>query len=116
MNAEMEETNAAGMRVALTRKALTPVAAIPVSVVMGYHVLIEMSAQRVSTTVIGKRSVLTQVVHIAVLVSMDIMEMASSVKASKSFKFICVILFINFNKAYSGLGSAIEMANNGFFI
>ena len=64
-----------------------------------------------STTVIGKRSVLTQVVHIAVLVSMDIMEVASSVKASKSFKFIYLTLFINFNKAFSGLGSAIEMAN-----
>ena len=107
----MEQTTAAMMRVALTRKALTPVAAIPVSMVTGYHVLIEMSAQRVSTTVIGKRSVLIQVVHIAVLVSMDIMEMASSVKASKSFTFIYLTLFINFNKAYSGLGSAIEMAN-----
>ena len=73
-----------------------------------------MSAQRVSTTVIVKRSVLTQGVHIAVLVPMDIMEMASSVKASKSFKFIYLTLFINFNKAYSGLSSAIEMANNGF--
>ena len=67
-----------------------------------------------STTVIVKRSVLTQGVHIAVLVPMDIMEMASSVKASKSFKFIYLTLFINFNKAYSGLSSAIEMANNGF--
>jgi len=98
----MEEITAARMRVALTRKALTPVDAIPVSMVMGYHVLIERSAQRLSPSVIGKRSVLTQVVHIAVLVPMDIMEMASSVKASKSFTFIYLTSFINFNKAYSG--------------
>ena len=40
MNAEMEHKNAAGMRVALTRKALTPVAAIPVSMVTECHVVI----------------------------------------------------------------------------
>ena len=40
MNAEMEQTDAARMRVASTRKALTPVAAIQVSMVTGYHVVI----------------------------------------------------------------------------
>ena len=40
MNAEMEHTDAAGKQVALTRKALTPVAAIPVSMVTGYRVMI----------------------------------------------------------------------------
>ena len=40
MNAEMEQKNAAGMRVALTRKALTTVAAIPVSMVTEWYVLI----------------------------------------------------------------------------
>ena len=40
MNAEMEQTDAAWMRDVLTRKALTPVAAIPVSMVTGCHVVI----------------------------------------------------------------------------
>ena len=40
MNAEMEQKNAAGMRVVLTRKALTIVAAILVSMVTEWYVLI----------------------------------------------------------------------------
>jgi len=40
MNAEMEQTDAAGMLVALTHRALTPVAVIQVSMVMGCHVAI----------------------------------------------------------------------------
>ena len=40
MNAQMEQTDVAGMPVALTRKALTPVAAISVSMVTGCHVVI----------------------------------------------------------------------------
>ena len=40
MNAEIEQTDAAGTRDALTRKALTLVAVIQVSVVTGYRVVI----------------------------------------------------------------------------
>lgn len=40
MNAGMEQIDAAGMRVALTHKALTPVTVIQVSMVMGYHAVI----------------------------------------------------------------------------
>ena len=65
-----------------------------------------------STTVIGKRSVLTQEVHIAVLVSMDIKAMASSVKVSKSFRFIYVTKYVNSNKAYSGLSSATDILDS----
>ena len=68
MNAGMEQTDAAGMLVVLTPKDRTPVAAIPVSIVTECHVVILMSAHRVSTTVIRKRSVLIQKDHIAVLV------------------------------------------------
>ena len=60
MNAQMEQKNAAGMRVVLTPKALTPVAAILVSMVTEWYVLISMSAHGVTTTVIGKRGVLIQ--------------------------------------------------------
>ena len=60
MNAEIEQTDAAGMHVALTLRALTTVAAIPVSMVTECHVLILMSAHRVTTSVIGMRSVLIQ--------------------------------------------------------
>ena len=52
-----------------------------------------------STTVIGKRSVLIQKDHIAVLVWMDTTEMANSVKVRESFRFIYVILYINRDKA-----------------
>ena len=58
MNAKMGQTNAARMRSALTPKALTPVAAVTVSVVMECHVMMSMSARRVSTTVIEKLSAL----------------------------------------------------------
>jgi len=40
MNAEMEQTDAAGMRVALTREARTPVTAIQVSMATECHVVI----------------------------------------------------------------------------
>ena len=68
MNAGMEQTDAAGMLVVLTPKDHTPVTAILVSMVTECHVVILMSAHRVSTTVIRKRSVLIQKDHIAVLV------------------------------------------------
>ena len=68
MNAEMGQTNAAGMHAVLTRKALTPVDAIPVSMVMGCHVVIMMSVQRLSTTVIRTLSVLTHGDHIIAVV------------------------------------------------
>ena len=68
MNAEIEQTNAAGMHVVLTRKALTPVAAIPVSMVMECHVVITMSVHGVSTIVTRKLCALTHRDHIAALV------------------------------------------------
>ena len=68
MNVEMGQTNAARMRAALTPKALTPVAAVTVSVVMGYHVMMSMSAQRVSTTVMGKLNALIHGDHTVALV------------------------------------------------
>ena len=76
----MEQTNAAGMHAVLTRKALTPVAAIPVSMVMGCHVVIMMSVHGVSTIVIRKLCALTHRDHIAALVQKDITEMVDSVK------------------------------------
>ena len=57
MNAETGQANATGMRAALTPKALTPVAAVTVSVVMECHVMMSMSVQRGSTTVMVKLSV-----------------------------------------------------------
>ena len=68
MNAEMGQTNAAGMRVALIRMVHTPVAAIPVSMVMGCHVVILTSVQRVSTIVIRTLSALTHGDHIIAVV------------------------------------------------
>ena len=64
MNAEMEQTNAAGMHVVLTLKAFTYVAAIPVSMVMVYHVVILMSVKRVSTIVTRKLCALIHGDHI----------------------------------------------------
>ena len=40
MNAEIGQTDAAGTRVVLTRKVLTPVAATPVSMMTECHVVI----------------------------------------------------------------------------
>ena len=68
MNAEMEQTNAVGMPVVLTLEALTPVAAIPVSMVMGYHVMILMSVKKVRTIVTRKLCVLIHGDHIVALV------------------------------------------------
>ena len=79
MNAEMGKTNAAGMHAVLTRKALTPVAAIPVSMVMGCHVVTMMSVHGVSTIVTRKLCALTHGDHIAALFLKDITEMADSI-------------------------------------
>ena len=88
MNAAiMGQTTATGMHVALTPKALTPVAVVQVSMVMGCHVVISMSAQRMSTTVIGMLIARIHGDHIAALVLKDITEMANSVKVSKSCRF-----------------------------
>lgn len=80
----MGQTNAASLRVALIREALTHVAAVPVSMVMGDHVLISMSAQRVSTTVIGKPCAIIHGDHTIAFVLEDITEMADNAKVSKS--------------------------------
>ena len=68
MNAEVGRTNATGVHVALTPKALTPVAAVTVSVVMGYHVMMSMSVHRVTTTVIRRLSALIHGDHTVALV------------------------------------------------
>ena len=68
MNAEMGQTNAARMRAASTPKARTSVTAVTVSVVMGYHVMMSMSVQRVSTTVIRRLSALIHGDHTVALV------------------------------------------------
>ena len=54
-----KETLATGMQSAKTPKALTVVAVIQISKVMGSHVMILMSARRVSTIAIGKPNALT---------------------------------------------------------
>lgn len=56
------------MQSAKTPKALTVVAVIQVSKVMGSHVLILMSARRVPTIVIGTPNALTLEGHIVVAV------------------------------------------------
>ena len=40
--------------------------------------------------------------------------MASSVRVSKSFRFIYVTSYINRDKAYSGLSSVTEVENNDY--
>ena len=67
MNAGMGQANATGMRAASTPKALTPVAAVTVSVVMECHVMMSMSVQRGSTTVIEKLNALIHGDHTVAL-------------------------------------------------
>lgn len=74
---------AIGMQLAQTQTALTAAAAIMVSELMGSHVLITMSAKRVSMIAMRKRRASTHRARIGVHVSKVTVEMVKSAKVSQ---------------------------------
>ena len=74
---------AIGMQLALTQTALTAAAAMMVSELMGSHVLITMSAKRMSIIAMRKRLASTLRARIGVRVSKVTVEMAKSAKVSQ---------------------------------
>ena len=74
---------AIGMQLAQTQTALTAAAAIMVSELMGSHVLITMSAKRVSIIAMRKQPASTLRARFGVHVSKGTMEMVKSAKVSQ---------------------------------